>query len=86
MAEAAGKVPCGLRGNQLGGAGPVSGGICPGTGGLYGMGAVAQMKKDIKNPRGPGETAGRSAERPTMRTNVLYHRTSRSARGRVDER
>ena len=36
---------------------------------------------DIKNPRGPEETAGRSAERPTMRTNVLYHRTSWRARG-----
>ena len=39
------------------------------------------MKTGTKNPRGPGETAGRSAKRPTMRTSVLYHRTSWSARG-----
>lgn len=39
------------------------------------------MNVGIKKPRGPGETAGRLAEGPTMRTNVLYHGTSWSARG-----
>lgn len=40
------------------------------------------MNVGIKKPRGPGETAGRLAEGPTMRTNVLYHGTSWSARGK----